>query len=348
MTTSLLDSPASHLSASGPRVETSLRRVETIDPAEVAAVVLGQTSGTVRLHPLTGSEVPEVRARAFDFGSARLGEIRMPRATVQIPDDRCYTLLFQARGAMRFAVRGRAASLTQDQWAIVSPGPSTVDFLSPDCRVLQLRFDPDCLMHELAAILGRTPTRPLHFEIPLRGAAVSSVRQVVHFLRNDASNPALSHHKHLSDGLVRLAAGALILNAQHNFSEDLVPPIGGGFTGTGPIRRAVELLEDDPMQITTIGDLAQTVALSVSALEQGFKRHTGTTPLKYRRGLRLARARRDLREADVEETTATAVAYRWGFTNYGRFCAEYRRAFGGSPFEDLSGSTRSPASRPRP
>ena len=47
---------------------------------------------------------------------------------------------------------------------------------------------------------------------------------------------------------------------------------------------------------------------------------------------RLARAHEDLRGADpTRGDTVTAIAARWGFLHFGRFAAEYRRAYGQTP-----------------
>ena len=51
--------------------------------------------------------------------------------------------------------------------------------------------------------------------------------------------------------------------------------------------------------------------------------------------LSLAGAHAALLAADAEQTTATAVAHAWGFLNYGRFAAEYRKLYGRSPSETL-------------
>jgi AraC-like DNA-binding protein len=57
--------------------------------------------------------------------------------------------------------------------------------------------------------------------------------------------------------------------------------------------------------------------------------------MRHLRGTRLAGAHAVLLTADADQTTATAVAHAWGFLNYGRFAAEYRKLYGRSPSDAL-------------
>ncbi|MDQ4118039.1 MAG: helix-turn-helix domain-containing protein, partial [Actinomycetota bacterium] len=54
------------------------------------------------------------------------------------------------------------------------------------------------------------------------------------------------------------------------------------------------------------------------------------------RRARMARAHADLRAGDpTRGDTVATIAMRWGFSNPGRFAAEYREAYGTSPSETL-------------
>ncbi|MCW2827829.1 MAG: transcriptional regulator, AraC family, partial [Marmoricola sp.] len=77
------------------------------------------------------------------------------------------------------------------------------------------------------------------------------------------------------------------------------------------------------------------VHLSVRALQEGFKRDLGMSPLAYLRLVRLRRAHRVLEQATPESTTVAAVALGLGLLHMGRFAASYRRAFGEMPSETL-------------
>lgn len=96
-------------------------------------------------------------------------------------------------------------------------------------------------------------------------------------------------------------------------------------------RIAADLMETDPDRPLTVADLAAQANISIRALQEGFRREFGTTPMGYLRDVRLRRARADLRAADPAATTVAAVARRWGFAHAGRFSARYAAAFGETP-----------------
>jgi AraC-like DNA-binding protein len=97
----------------------------------------------------------------------------------------------------------------------------------------------------------------------------------------------------------------------------------------------VGLIEERPMEIVTASDIAQAVGLSVRALDEGFRRHVGSSPMAYLREVRMARAHLELVASDPDMTTATLIACTWGFGNYGRFALAYRRRYGCTPRETL-------------
>ena len=106
-----------------------------------------------------------------------------------------------------------------------------------------------------------------------------------------------------------------------------------------PIRRAVELIEEQPAQPWTTVRLAAEVHLSVRALQEGFRRDLGTPPMAYLRQVRLRRAHGALRAAEHDTTTVRAVAVSLGIMHLSRFAAAYREAFGETPSETLNRTT---------
>ena len=79
--------------------------------------------------------------------------------------------------------------------------------------------------------------------------------------------------------------------------------------------------------------LASQVHVSVRALQEGFRRSLGTTPMRYLRDVRLRKVREDLSAASPDVTTVGQIVYRWGILNQGRFAAAYLDKFGEAPSE---------------
>ena len=103
--------------------------------------------------------------------------------------------------------------------------------------------------------------------------------------------------------------------------------------------RALGWLEgrlDEPIELAP---LAAAAGVRPHTLEAHFKLYLGTTPLGWVRRTRLARARQQLLAAG-EDANVTAVAGANGFSQLGRFAAQYRRQFGELPSQTLSAARR--------
>jgi AraC-like DNA-binding protein len=88
---------------------------------------------------------------------------------------------------------------------------------------------------------------------------------------------------------------------------------------------------DEPIQLDT---LAAAAGVRPRTLEAHFKDYLGTTPLGWVRRQRLACARQQLLTADVRESV-TGIALANGFTELGRFAAQYKTQFGELPSQTL-------------
>ena len=92
------------------------------------------------------------------------------------------------------------------------------------------------------------------------------------------------------------------------------------------IRIAVEIIEEEAHLPLTVASIAARSHVSVRSLQQGFRRHMGTSPIAYLREVRLRQAHQSLLESDPSTTSVASVAYHWGFTNLGRFALRIQPA----------------------
>jgi transcriptional regulator GlxA family with amidase domain len=81
----------------------------------------------------------------------------------------------------------------------------------------------------------------------------------------------------------------------------------------------------------TVSMIAARCHVSVRSLQQGFRRHTGMSPMTYLREVRLRRAHQTLLESDPSISSVASVAYHWGFTNLGRFAAAHAARYDEAP-----------------
>ena len=97
----------------------------------------------------------------------------------------------------------------------------------------------------------------------------------------------------------------------------------------------LKLRLDEPV---VLDDLAGAAGVRPRTLEAHFKTHLGTTPMGWVRRTRLARARQQLLASREEDANVTGIANANGFTELGRFAAQYRRQFGELPSQTLKTS----------
>ncbi len=99
--------------------------------------------------------------------------------------------------------------------------------------------------------------------------------------------------------------------------------------------RAIELIETSHEHRTSQRQLACGVGLSERQLERLFRKYLDTTPSRYARDHRLARARDLLRQTGM---SVIGVAVACGFTTASHFTKSYRERFGKTPGEDRGAS----------
>ena len=99
------------------------------------------------------------------------------------------------------------------------------------------------------------------------------------------------------------------------------------------LQKALRWLDLRIDQQIRLASLAEAAGVRPRTLELHFRRYLGKTPLGWIRRTRLARARQLLLAG--ANASVTSVAISSGFTQFGRFAAEYRRHFGESPSQTL-------------
>lgn len=96
------------------------------------------------------------------------------------------------------------------------------------------------------------------------------------------------------------------------------------------VKRAIDYMRANKHLPIRVQDIANASGVSVRALEFGFRSFRSTTPAAYLRRLRLEAARDELRNTQ-STVPIFQVAFKWGFSNPGRFSQLYHTAFGEYP-----------------
>lgn len=237
----------------------------------------------------------------------------------------------------------------------VESSPCSAVILNPDEHVemrwsgasaqLLLWVPRQSVERRLAEVMGEEPKVPVEFGVELRqvagmtGAWCTMVKDLARNLDENGVEwlrfrPAVSA---LEDCLVR----GLIYQQPHNYTERLLKPAVPAHSRQ--LQRALDYIEGAALECTTVAHIAQYAHLSVRALEEGFRRHYGTTPMNYLRNTRLDRTRAAIvaNALTGSPETITEIAFRHGFNHLGRFSAYYRDRIGESPSDTARAASHS-------
>ncbi|MFG1667761.1 AraC family transcriptional regulator [Streptomyces sp. Y7] len=317
------------------QAEAGLRIASASDADEAAEVLSSVYSETV----VAASERAGLRLslRSLNLSAVKVVDFSITASTVTAQPASFYSLPMVLEGRLDQTIGGDARQVPQG-WGTVNPPGTKVrfDYGARSSKILSVVLDAVALEDELSVMLGHVVKPPIRFrtDSPLPHGSGGHFLNALRLLQSQpvglaamAENPVMARH------LSRVVMAGVLLEFPHNFSEALARP--AGFQGPRSIRVVVEEIEADPLRFTSVADLAELANLSVRALENAFRSHLGTSPMRYVRGVRMARVHEELTRSDPDEVTATTIAHRWGFGHYARFTAEYRARYGCSPAQTL-------------
>jgi AraC-like DNA-binding protein len=209
--------------------------------------------------------------------------------------------------------------------------------ITADCRQLATKIDQGALERELASLLGHPIAGPLRIPLGVdlsTGAGLGLVR-LLRLIHTEAANAGgLLYQPLIANRLWHTVLTTILLATNHQYRDALERASAPSRPIT--VKRAIDAMEAHPELPHSVHDLAAYAEVGVRALQEGFRRHVGMSPMAYLRRVRLARVHDDLRTAAPRTVTVAAVARRWGFAHLGRFAREYRLRYGVSASETLA------------
>jgi AraC-like DNA-binding protein len=314
-----------------------IRRITRADSTSEAEVALSETYSALTVRGPSTDRRFRMRLESVALPQLVISDLELATAFVYGGHHPWFALCLPGQGEVRVKSNNGAGVIAGGYGAIVPPDDLvTADYRSEYGRVKIVMIEKSGLEDELAVMLGRGLDRPLRFDLQIdlatSGAALRRSLSILTSELEEPEGPLVTPQ--IAARLGRVLMASVLVSCRHNYSEELAAPAGSRHPRA--IREALAAIEDDPTGLGSVSQIAKVSGLSVRALEEGFQRHVGVSPMRHLRRTRLARAHAALLAADAEQTTATAVAHAWGFLNYGRFAAEYRKRYGRSPSETLT------------
>ena len=234
---------------------------------------------------------------------------------------------------------GRRVNLRTKQGdaAVFRIGGSADYLLSSDFSALMLTVPGNAMSQAYRALHGNND----RFDQELSMSVTSGSAAAMTLLRSItrlAETPKYDHHAALR--LERGIKEAVLLEILMNWPGATLPTIQESLLPAST-RLARDFIHAHIKDLPTVSDVAASCRIGVRALDRGFKRHLGVSPLQYMLDLRLQGVHDDL-IANRNGHTVTDVAIYWGFSNLGIFAARYRERFGELPSKTLLQSRQLP------
>ncbi|HEY1841738.1 MAG TPA: AraC family transcriptional regulator [Mycobacterium sp.] len=205
-----------------------------------------------------------------------------------------------------------------------------------DTQILLLKIDRSAVEDALSDALGRQVAAQPDFAplMPMNTAPARSWINMLALFAEQFFHPnGLLNQPLVGMPFVDSLVRGLLFAAEHSHR--------GAITGDErpavprAIRIAVDIMEAEADLPLTLSAIAARSQVSVRSLQLAFKRHLGLSPMAYLREVRLRRAHQNLLESDPSMVTVASVAFRWGFTNLGRFAAAHAARYREPPVEAL-------------
>lgn len=194
-----------------------------------------------------------------------------------------------------------------------------------------LIFDRRTVTSHIFSLTGATVRRPLLFDpvLDLTTNTGARLAQLIEFISAQLHSPhGMQDAPLVARQMEQTLLTALVELAPHSQSA----LFGRTAPALAPacVRRAEEYIDAHAAEPIAITDVAAIVGVSMTALENVFRRVRGHTPLDHLRARRLDLARARLLAPDPGMTVAQA-AHTAGYSHVSYFITAYRRRFGENP-----------------
>lgn len=281
-----------------------------------------------------------VRGRQRHLGEVVLTETVFPSESIITFDDtgaESYFVHLPIVGRARSRYLGAEQQASREAAFVQQPNSGPVrGWWAAGTHALCASMRRSSVQGALTSLLGEPPATAIRFDPTMRTAdprARTWVDLMARVNRDLADADGLAAQPMVANSLAESLVAGFLFATRHSYSEMLAAPV----TTVRPkiVQIAVELIEADPRAPWTVATLAESCGVSVRALQQGFRRHLGTSPMAHLREVRLHGAHDELRAGDPYNGSVADIARKWGFRHPGRFAGVHQAEYGESPQRTL-------------
>lgn len=249
-------------------------------------------------------------------------EIRVPAM-----GDRYYLQVILS-GSCTWSGNGQQAHLQHGDSIVLTPFDEYTMFYSHDCSKLIVKIPGDFLKATAREFGYLSSDLPIRFQP--QGLAHDKSGAIHNLMSDILSQDASTLSDRASLYYSKLLGNAIL----NTYSNDASTGLYMGCTGNRQIEQIRNHVLDNITTNLPSDDLANLCRISRKSLYNLFKREVGMTPSTYIRQLKLAAVYSELND-NPSIRNITEVALKYGFTNLGRFSAQYRAYIGELPSETL-------------
>ena len=272
--------------------------------------------------------------RAFDFADLQVSAVRYgtdvsARFMSKAPVAAQPWIFIYNLGGQSFGKRLKIQTNLGDAAVFRLDGPADY-LLSSDFEVLALTVSAQDMSQAYRSLHGNN----VSFEPELGMSVAAGSAAALTLLRTITRLSETPKYPHqAAQRLERGIKEAALLEILMNWPGAILPTIQESVLPAST-RLARDFIHAHIKDLPTVSDVAASCRIGVRALDRGFKKHLGVSPLQYMLDLRLQGVHDDL-IANRNGNTVTDVATYWGFLNLGIFAARYRERFGELPSKTL-------------
>lgn len=239
-----------------------------------------------------------------------------------------YHLQIMLGGRSTVHYNGKQQRLSVGDALIITPNSGFASEYSEDCRKLLIKIPVDFLQQTAREFGYLSCVDPIRFDFekcvfPTSGPVFNLLNDILEQGSDVLSERALLYYTKLLGNAILSTFNSNVSTSSSLYSHQ---------------HRHIDRIRDHVLNHITddiaIEELASLCQISRKSLYNLFERETGITPSAYVRRLKLESVHSEL-SSNLDIRNVTEVALKYGFTNLGRFSAQYREHIGELPSETL-------------